>query len=98
MEFDQIEKVTYYGLINREKHFKGLKGGNIMKIKPKVIVILVIIALCLIILFQNQQVVTLRIFFWNMAMPQIIFMPLIFIIGFILGFLVSKWTGRRQSK
>ena len=67
-----------------------------MKIKPKVIIILVIIALCLIILFQNTQVVTLRLFFWNMAMSQIIFMPLIFVIGFILGFLVSKWAGRRH--
>ncbi|MBW1800816.1 MAG: LapA family protein [Deltaproteobacteria bacterium] len=68
-----------------------------MKLKPKMIVILVIIALCLIILFQNTQVVTLRLFFWNVSMSQIIFMPLIFIIGFILGFLVSKWTGRRHS-
>lgn len=61
--------------------------------KPKTIVILVVIAFFLIILIQNTQVVTLRLLFWKVGMSQIILVPLIMVIGFIIGYLVAKVTG-----
>jgi uncharacterized integral membrane protein len=65
--------------------------------KPKVIFILVVIALFLIILVQNTQVVTLRLFFWEAAMSQIILIPLIMIIGFVVGYFVAKLRGSDRA-
>jgi len=44
--------------------------------KPKSVVLLVVIILFLIILIQNTQVVTFRLFFWKIAISQIILVPL----------------------
>ncbi|MEE9611024.1 MAG: LapA family protein [Desulfatiglandales bacterium] len=65
--------------------------------KPKVIFILVVILLFLIILIQNTQVVTLRLFFWEAAMSQIILIPLIMIIGFVVGYFVAKLKGSNRT-
>jgi len=66
--------------------------------KPKLIVVLVLIALLLIILIQNTQVVTLRLFFWKVGMSQIILIPLTMAIGFVVGFIVAKVTGNQRRK
>ena len=71
-------------------------GGILMK--PKVIFILVVVVLFLIILIQNTQVVTLRLFFWEAAMSQIILIPLIMIIGFVVGYFVARVTGPNRTK
>jgi uncharacterized integral membrane protein len=62
------------------------------------IVVLVLIALFLIILIQNTQVVTLRLFFWKVGMSQIILIPLTMAIGFVVGFIVAKVTGNQTRK
>ncbi len=61
--------------------------------KPITIVILVLVALFVIILVQNTQVVTLRLLFWKLGMSQIILVPLTMLIGFIIGYIVAKATG-----
>jgi uncharacterized integral membrane protein len=61
--------------------------------KPMTIVILVLVALFVIILVQNTQVVTLRLLFWKLGMSQIILVPLTMLIGFVIGYLVAKVTG-----
>ena len=66
--------------------------------RPKFIVVLVLIALFLIILIQNTQVVTLRLFFWKVGMSQIILIPLTMAIGFVIGFIVAKMTGNRNKR
>ena len=58
--------------------------------KVKTILVLILIALFIIILVQNVQVVSLRFLFWDISMSRIIFIPLILIIGFILGFIAAK--------
>lgn len=58
--------------------------------KPKIIFFLVIAVLFLIFLIQNTQVVTLRLYFWEISMSQIILIPLAILIGFVLGFIVGK--------
>jgi len=65
--------------------------------KPITIVILVLVALFVIILVQNTQVVTLHLLFWKLGMSQIILVPLTMLIGFILGFIVAKVTGGNHS-
>ncbi len=66
--------------------------------RPKFIAVLVLIALFLIILIQNIQPVTLRLFFWKVGMSQIILIPLTMAIGFVVGFIVAKVAGNRTRK
>ena len=61
---------------------------------PKVIVGLILAALFLIFLFQNMQVVTLKIYFWQIAMSQIILIAIVLLIGFVAGYLVARFTGK----
>jgi uncharacterized integral membrane protein len=66
--------------------------------RPKFIVVSVLIALFLIILIQNTQVVTLRLFFWKVGMSQIILIPLTMAIGFVIGFIVAKVTSNETRR
>jgi len=66
--------------------------------RPKFIIVLILITLFLIILIQNIQPVTLRLFFWKVGMSQIILIPLIMAIGFVVGFVVSKVTGDQRKR
>ena len=66
--------------------------------KPKTITVLVLVALFLVILIQNTQVVTLRVFFWKVGMSQIILIPLSIAIGFVIGLIVSRVTGNRNKR
>jgi uncharacterized integral membrane protein len=66
--------------------------------KAKTIVVLVLVALFVIILIENTQVVSLRLFFWKISMSQIILIPLTMLIGFVVGFLVAKVTGDHRKE
>lgn len=57
--------------------------------KSKTIIILILIALFMIILIQNTQVVEVQIFFWKIAMSRVIMIPLLLIMGFVIGYLVA---------
>ena len=59
---------------------------------PKLIAGLVLVILFLIFLLQNTQVVTLRLYFWKISMSQIILIPLVLILGFIVGYIVARVT------
>ncbi len=76
--------------------FLQLKGA--VTRKPKLIVSLVVVILFLIFLFQNTQVVTLRLYFWSISMPQIILIPLTLIVGFIGGYIVAKITEKKAAE
>lgn len=65
--------------------------------KPKTIIILVLLLLSLVILIQNTQVVTLRIFFWHMSMSRILLIPLLMIIGFAIGYLVAALRRKKSG-
>lgn len=64
--------------------------------KFKIIVVLVLIVLFGIILVQNTQVVTYRLFFWKASISQVILVPLAMFVGFIVGYVTAKLTGRRK--
>lgn len=65
--------------------------------KPKTIIVLIIAALFLIILLQNTQVVTLRLYFWQLTMSRIILLVVTLLIGFIVGYIVAKVTTRGRK-
>jgi len=66
--------------------------------KAKTTVVLVLIALFVIILIENTQVVSLRLFFWKISMSQIILTPLTILIGFVIGYIVAKVTGHDNRR
>lgn len=70
---------------------------EVLAMKVKTIIILILIALFVIILIQNTQVVTIQLFFWKLSMSRIILICMLMLIGFIVGFLVAK-IGRKSPK
>lgn len=65
------------------------QGG---KMKKKLIVVLVLVGLLLILIVQNIQNISLNIFFWNIMMPEVILVLILFAPGFVVGFLAAKMT------
>jgi uncharacterized integral membrane protein len=65
---------------------------------PKFICAAVLAVLFIIFLVQNTQVVTLRLYFWKISMSQIILIPLVLILGFIIGYIVCKLTGKTEKR
>jgi uncharacterized integral membrane protein len=64
--------------------------------RPKVIAIIVVSVLALILLFQNVDVVTFRVFFWSGEVSQLVLVILMLAIGYILGFLTAKLGGKKE--
>jgi uncharacterized integral membrane protein len=57
--------------------------------KPKIVLVIVLLALLLLVLFQNTQEVIFRIFFWKISMSQVILVPLAVFLGFLFGYFVG---------
>ena len=66
--------------------------------KPKVIIVLIIVALLLVFLIQNTQVITLHLYFWEISVSQIILIPLAILVGFVFGFIVAKMSGKGKKQ
>ncbi len=68
--------------------------------KPRTIIIMILLILCLVILIQNTEVVTLQVFFWYITMSRILLIPILIAIGFVIGYLASalKKHPGNQSK
>ena len=60
--------------------------------KTKHIVGIVVFVLIVIFLIQNTQVVTLRFYFWQLSMSQIILLPLTMLIGIAIGYIIARVT------
>lgn len=63
---------------------------------PRIVVPAILALLFLIVLFQNTDVVTLRVLFWELSMSQVILIPIVMGIGFALGYVVARLTGRAR--
>jgi uncharacterized integral membrane protein len=60
--------------------------------KQKTIIILALIVFAFVMLIQNTQVVEVQIIFWKIAMSRIILILFMLIVGFGIGYLISKGT------
>lgn len=65
--------------------------------KAKTIIVLVIAVLLVIIIVQNTQVVTFRLFFWKISMSRIILLALTLVVGFALGYTVAGFGERKHQ-
>ncbi len=63
--------------------------------KPKTVLILVLVILALIVVFQNSEMVTMKLLFWKIMMSQILFILGCMLLGFVLGLLVGQVWKRR---
>lgn len=66
-----------------------------MNVKTAVIIVLAIIALILII--QNTEVMPIQLLFWRIQMSRIILIFLMLVLGFGIGFILAKATGKEHS-
>lgn len=55
----------------------------------KGVIILVLVVLCLVVFFQNTEVVTFKIFFWELSMSRIVMLLLTLIVGIIIGYVLT---------
>jgi len=58
--------------------------------KPKNILFIIMGVLFLTVLLQNTQVVTLRFLLWEISMSQIILLPIVVVLGIVIGFFIGK--------
>jgi len=55
----------------------------------KGVIILVLVALCIVVFFQNTEVVTFRLFFWELSMSRIVMLLFTLIVGIIIGYVIA---------
>ncbi len=63
----------------------------------KVIVGIVLVVLLVLFLVQNTAVVTYRLLFWTISLSQIVLVPLIAVVGFVVGYMAGSIRRRRKS-
>ena len=66
--------------------------------KLKSIIIIILLAIFIVVLLQNTQVVTLKLLFWNIQMSRIILFPITLVLGFIIGFITAKLGTHKKTK
>ena len=65
---------------------------------PKLITVVVVAILFLIFLMQNTQMVTLRLYFWKIAISQVVLILLVMLMGFVIGYVFKKWKKKKRFK
>ena len=66
--------------------------------KPKTWTVIILLFLCAVLLLQNMEVVSFKIFFWDITMSRIIAFPMLVLIGMVIGFTVAKLTGKAHRE
>ncbi|MCK4955999.1 MAG: DUF1049 domain-containing protein [Candidatus Cloacimonetes bacterium] len=66
--------------------------------KPKAIIILIILAFFLVLLFQNTKEISINLFFWEMNVSGTILFPAILLLGLIVGFIGAKINTKRHKR
>lgn len=60
--------------------------------KTRTWVVIIAISLGAVVLLQNMEVVSFKIFFWELTMSRIIAFPLLILLGIIVGFFLGKYA------
>jgi uncharacterized integral membrane protein len=63
--------------------------------KTKIILILLFVAMLAVLLAQNTAIVTYRLFFWTVSLSQVVLVPVVAVIGFLLGLAVGALRRKR---
>jgi uncharacterized integral membrane protein len=65
--------------------------------KAKAIVGIALVVLLVLLLVQNTAVVTYRLLFWTISLSQVVLVPLIAILGFVIGYIAGSIRRRGKS-
>ena len=58
--------------------------------KPKMIIVLILVVLVLLFIIQNTGMVHIQLYFWKISMSGIIMISFLLLIGFVVGYLLGK--------
>ena len=58
--------------------------------KPKTWAIIILLFLCAVLLLQNMEVVSFKVFFWEYSVSRIIAFPLLILAGMVVGYFLGK--------
>jgi len=64
----------------------------------KGMIIIVLIVLCLVVFFQNTEVVTFRLFFWELNMSRIVLFLVTLIVGMVIGYILTTVLRGRSGR
>ncbi len=64
--------------------------------RPKYAIALVLVALLLILTFQNTAVLELRVFFWTVSMSRVLLILFAAVAGFAAGVAWMGWRGKTR--
>ena len=64
----------------------------------KGVIILVLAVLCLVVFFQNTEVVTFKLFFWELSMSRIVMLLFTLIVGIIIGYVIATLRRGKSSR
>ena len=64
----------------------------------RLVLFLLLAAVAAILIFQNAEVVSLKFLFWQISMSQVILMPIVFGLGFIMGVIVFLVWKRKKRE
>jgi len=58
--------------------------------KAKTWAIIILLFLCAVLLLQNMEVVSFKVFFWQISMSRIIAFPLLILMGLAVGYFLGR--------
>jgi len=64
----------------------------------RLVLFLLLAAVAAILIFQNAEVVSLKFLFWQISMSQVILMPIVFGLGFIMGIIALLLWKRKKRE
>jgi uncharacterized membrane protein YciS (DUF1049 family) len=66
--------------------------------RVKQVLLGVVLVVLLIAMLQNAQMVTFRFLNWEYDVSQLLLVLIVFLIGFLTGWLVTRWPRRRRDE
>ena len=66
--------------------------------KPKTIVLLVLVILAVVIIIQNSMTIPFRLLFWSATGPLIFLVMGVFVVGVVVGYLAAKKDRGKEPK
>lgn len=66
--------------------------------KIKLILISALVSISLIIIFQNTEIIPVRLLFWTVSMSRIILILFFLLLGFIIGLLLAAVMMKKEDR
>ena len=63
----------------------------------KTVVVVLLIVLVIVVMVQNAQPITFRFLNWTYQVSQLLMVTIVFVVGFLVGLVAGKTTGRRKD-